>query len=212
MPLLIFDLDGTISNPVVGFGRSINYALGAFGYAEIDDEELSQYIGPPLEATFRRVAPGASDAAILGLVAKYRERYGEIGYMENLVYPGIPEALQHLAAHGVRMGVCTSKRVDFAERILTLFELRSYFAFVSGGDIGMGKDEQLRSLMEQKTVSRGAAMIGDRAVDMTAARTNGLRSIGVLWGHGSREELVGAVPDRLLEWPLELKELAERTW
>ncbi len=212
MQLLIFDLDGTISNPVVGFGRSINYALGAFGYPEIDDEELSQYIGPPLEATFRRVAPGASAAAILGLVAKYRERYGEVGYTENLVYPGIPEALQHLAAHGVQMGICTSKRVDFAERILTLFELRSHFAFVSGGDIGMGKDEQLRTLMEQKTVSRGAAMIGDRAVDMTAARTNGLRSIGVLWGHGSREELLGAVPDRLLESPTELKELAERAW
>ena len=106
------------------------------------------------------------------------------------------------------MGICTSKRVDFAERILSLFQLRPYFAFVSGGDIGVGKDEQLRTLIEQGTVSHGAVMIGDRAVDMTAARANGLRSIGVLWGHGSREELLGAVPDQLLESPMDLKRLA----
>jgi phosphoglycolate phosphatase len=194
MQHLIFDLDGTISDPAVGFGRSINYALGAFGYPEIGEAEVSQHIGPPLDGTFRRIAPGASDATILGMVAKYRERYGEVGYAENLVYPGIPEALQHLASHGIHMGICTSKRGDFAERILTLFQLRSYFAFVSAGDIGVRKDEQLRTLIEQGTVSEDAAMIGDRAVDLTAARANGLRSIGVLWGYGSREELLGASP------------------
>jgi phosphoglycolate phosphatase len=208
MQPLIFDLDGTISDPMVGIGRSISYALGAFGYPEIGEEEVCQHIGHPLDATFRRIAPGASAATILGMVAKYRERYGEVGYAENLVYPGIPEALQHLASHGVQMGICTSKRVDFTERILTLFQLRSYFAFVSAGDIGVRKDEQLRTLIEQSTVSHGAAMIGDRAVDVTAARANGLRSIGVLWGYGSREELMGAVPDQLLESPMELKGLA----
>jgi phosphoglycolate phosphatase len=208
MQRLIFDLDGTISDPSVGIGRSINHALGAFGFPEIGEQEVSRYIGLPLDAIFRRITPGASAATILDLVARYRERYGEVGYAENLVYPGIPEALQHLASHGVRMGICTSKRVDFAERILALFQLRSYFAFVSAGDIGVRKDEQLRTLVEHGTVRQGAAMIGDRAVDMTAARANGLRSIGVLWGHGSREELMGAVPDQLLESPVELKGLA----
>jgi phosphoglycolate phosphatase len=208
MQPLIFDLDGTISDPRVGIGRSINYALDAFGYQVIGEEEVSQHIGPPLDAIFRRVAPGASDATIVGMVTKYRERYGEVGYAENHVYPGIPQALQHLASRGVVMAVCTSKRVDFAERILTLFQLRSYFAFVCGGDIGVRKDEQLRFLIEQGTVDRGAAMIGDRAVDITAARANGLRAIGALWGHGSRVELVGAFPDQLLESPIELKTLA----
>jgi phosphoglycolate phosphatase len=207
MPALVFDLDGTISDPTLGIGRSINYALGACGYPEIGEDAVSRHIGPPLDATFRRIAPDASAATILAMVAKYRERYGELGYAENIVYPGIPEALQHLASHGVQMGICTSKRVDFAERILTLFQLRSYFAFVSAGDIGVRKDEQLRTLLEQSTVRPGAAMIGDRAIDVTAARANGLRAIGVLWGHGSREELLGAVPDQLLERPMELKGL-----
>ena len=207
-PTLIFDLDGTISDPTVGFGRSINYALAAFGYPGIGEKEASQHIGPPLDGTFRRIAPGASDATILAMVAKYRERYGEVGYAENRVYPGIPEALQHLASHGIHMGICTSKRGDFAEQILTLFQLRSYFAFVSAGDIGVRKDDQLRALIAQRRVSQGAAMIGDRAVDVTAARANGLHAIGVLWGHGSREELTDACPDQLLESPSELKALA----
>jgi phosphoglycolate phosphatase len=207
MQSLIFDLDGTISDPTVGIGRSINYALGAFGYPGIGDSEVSQYIGPPLDATFRRIAPAASDAMILDMVAKYRERYGEIGYAENLVYPGIPEALQYLASHGIQLGVCTSKRGDFADRILVLFQIRSYFTFISAGDIGVRKDEQLRILIEQDIVSQGAAMIGDRAADITAARANGLRAIGVLWGHGSREELVAAFPHQLLQSPAELKGL-----
>jgi len=205
---LIFDLDGTISDPTVGIGRSINHALAAFGYPEIGNEGVSQHIGLPLDAIFRRVAPGVSAATVLGMVARYRERYGEVGYAENVVYPGVPEALQDLAAHGVPMGICTSKRVDFAERILTLFQLRSYFGFVSAGEIGVYKYEQLRTLIEQGTANHGAVMIGDRAVDITAARANGLWSIGVLWGHGSREELLGAVPDQLLESPIELKRLA----
>jgi len=141
------------------------------------------------------------------MIAKYRERYGEIGYAENVVYAGIPEALEHIASQGVPMGVCTSKRVDFAERILALFQLRAYFQFLSGGDIGVSKKDQLRILLEQGTASYSSTMIGDRAIDVTAARANGLRSVGVLWGHGSKDELLGAAPDRLLESPFELKGL-----
>lgn len=206
-PLLIFDLDGTISDPTVGIGRSINYALATFGHPAVNEHEVSQCIGPPLDAAFRQLARDASDDAILGMVAKFRERYEEVGYAENVVYAGIPEALEHLASHGVPMGVCTSKRVDFAERILTLFQLRTYFMFVSGGDIGVRKDDQLRLLLEQGAAGHCSTMIGDRATDVTAARANGLRSVGVLWGHGSKQELLGAAPDRLLEFPFELRDL-----
>lgn len=206
-PLLIFDLDGTISDPTVGTGRCINHALAAFGYPAVDEQAVSPYIGPPLDAAFRDLAPGASDDTIIRMVAKYRERYGDIGYAENVVYPRIPAALEHLASRGIRMGVCTSKRVDFAERILALFGLRRYFLFVSGGDIGVRKDDQLRMLLDRGAAGPGCTMIGDRAVDVAAARANGLRAVGVLWGHGSREELLRAAPDRLLETPAELIDL-----
>ena len=84
-PLLIFDLDGTLSDPAVGIGRSINHALAAFDYPAVDEQAISQYIGPALDVVFRRIAPAASEVTIHGMVAKYRERYGKVGYAENLV-------------------------------------------------------------------------------------------------------------------------------
>jgi len=206
--MVIFDLDGTISDPSVGIGRSINYALAAFDRPNIPQAEIVPYIGLPLEDIFRRSAPTATGETIRGMIAKYRERYADLGYAENEVYTGIPEALENLASRRVAMGVCTTKRKDFAERILTLFGLRSYFAFVCGGDVGVRKEEQLRSLIREGTADPDAAMVGDRAVDVTAARANGLRAVGVLWGCGSRAELRGAAPDQLLEIPDELRSLA----
>jgi phosphoglycolate phosphatase len=208
-PLLIFDLDGTISDPAVGIGRSINYALAAFGYPEVNERQVSQYIGPPIDAAFRQIARSATDDEVLGMVARYRERYGEIGYSENVVYAGIPEALEYLASERVLMGVCTSKRVDFAERILERFGLRKHFVVVSGGDVGLTKEDQLRKLLEEGVASHRSTMIGDRTVDMLAARAHKLRSVGVLWGHGSMEELLGVAPDRIFESPVELRELAK---
>jgi phosphoglycolate phosphatase len=204
----IFDLDGTLSDPAVGIGRSINYALAAAGHCGIGDAEVSRCIGPPLDRVFRRIVPEASDDAVLAMVAKYRERYLDLGYAENVLYPGIPEALEHLASRGVPMGVCTSKRGDIAERVLALFRLRPYFTFVSGGDVGLEKRDRLRILLESGMAGRASTMVGDRGDDVSAARANGLRSAGVLWGFGSRTELVAAAPDRLLERPGDLHHLA----
>jgi phosphoglycolate phosphatase len=207
---LIFDLDGTLSDPAVGIGRSLNYALDAFGYRTLSPQEVSWYVGPPLDRAFREIVPDASADTVLALVAKYRERYRDVGYAENTLYPGIADALARLSSDGVDMGVCTSKRRDFAEKILERFGLRPHFAFVDGGDVGVGKGDQLRALLEQGTVRPTSTMIGDRAVDIEAARANGLGAVGVLWGHGTKAELLGAGPDRLLESPMELAGLHRR--
>ena len=206
---LIFDLDGTLSDPTIGIWRSINHALAAFDHPAVSEHTVAQYIGPPLDDTFRRLAPLETEDGILGMVVKYRERYGEVGYAENVVYAGIPEALEHLAAHGVPMGVCTTKRADFAERILALFDLRRHFDFVSGGDIGIDKEQQLTGLRERGAADHASVMIGDRAIDVIAARAAGMRSVGVLWGHGSLRELRDAGADRILSTPEELKLLVD---
>jgi len=206
-PFLVFDLDGTLSDPAVGIGRSINYALAHFGYATIADEDVSQAIGPPLDVTFAALSGSASPAHVAELVFKYRERYADVGYAENVLYAGIPEALEVLATAGVPMGVCTSKRTDFAERILKLFSLRQHFQFVSGGDIGVLKWQQLADLLVQQQITPASTMVGDRAVDVESAKANGLRSVGVLWGHGSEAELTRTGPVRLLTSPHQLVEL-----
>ena len=143
------------------------------------------------------------------MVSKYRERYADIGYSENTIYPGIAEALRSLDFAGVPLGICTSKRADFAESILSLFGIRQYFRFVSGGDIGIPKSSQLASLLGDGVIAESSTMIGDRAIDILAAKANGLCSIGVLWGHGSAAELRGVSPDALLEFPHELSRLAK---
>jgi phosphoglycolate phosphatase len=204
MAQLLFDLDGTISDPFCGIARSINYALESRDYPLQAESSLAQYIGPPLDETFKQITGVNNEPEIYALVAKYRERYAEVGYSENTLYPGIVESLQLLAEHNIPMGICTSKRADFADKILKLFDIRDYFDFISGGDIGIQKWQQIESLLARLAITQQTLMIGDRAVDLQAAHINGLKSCGVTWGYGSLSELEAESPSCILTKTKEL--------
>lgn len=206
-PFLIFDLDGTLSDPAEGVWRSINYALLQFGYPEISAEDTGRYIGPPIDESFLSITGTVREAHVLELVDKFRERYIEHGYAENSLYPGIEGALVELASRGHRLAVCTSKRVDMAEKILVMFGIRDCFDFVSGGDVGIAKTRQLAAFLARERVGSDATMIGDRSQDVRAALVNGLRPVGVLWGHGSEHELRAAGATVLLHDPGQLARL-----
>jgi phosphoglycolate phosphatase len=206
---LVFDLDGTISDPKDGIVRSLNYALSAHSFASQDENELSTFIGPPLDNTFKSITKSDNPELISSLVAKYRERYSDVGFSENVLYDGIPEALEKLSSiTNIKLGICTSKRADFAERILELFDLRHFFGFVNGGDVGIEKWQQLESLNQQGIISQNSLMIGDRYVDLTAAHRNNMHSAGVLWGYGSLSELKQHEPVYIFSNPNELAALA----
>ena len=208
MTTLIFDLDGTLSDPILGISRSINHALASADYPVREQSELAQYVGPPLDETFK-VLTGAEDGEIRKLVSLYRDRYSEVGFSENTIYPGIESVLGKLSNAEVHLGVCTSKRADFAEKILRMFGIRDYFAFVSGGDIGVTKRQQLAQLLNQGIINSMAIMIGDRAVDVLAAKESGIEAVGVLWGYGSKTELAEQSPICLLERVEELVQVAD---
>jgi phosphoglycolate phosphatase len=205
---LVFDLDGTISDPAPGIARCVNYALRACGFAEVSEADIARFIGPPLDQAFEILVPNPNASALKLLVEKYRERYIEIGYAENALYDGMPEALQRLSGAGVALGVCTAKRADVAEKILEMFGIAGYFSFVDGGDVGVPKARQLARLLGAGCLASAAQMIGDRAVDIEAARANGLGSVGVLWGHGTGDELADAGADILLRHVGELPRLS----
>lgn len=209
--LVLFDLDGTLSDPLLGFSRSVNYALAELGRAPLEPAGLGVFLGPPIEETFRTITGNCGEAEVDALVARYRERYGEVGYSENVLYPGVAEALQKLSDAGVPMAVCTSKRGDFAEKILEMFGLLGHFRFVDGGGPGMQKWRQMEALRSRGEVSEASIMVGDRAVDMIAAHRNGLQAAGVLWGYGSRAELAHESPRCLLASPDELSQLVRNT-
>ena len=204
---LLFDLDGTLSDPLDGIARSFNYALSFHGYEEIPASDIAHYIGPPLDESFATITGTSDDRELTALIAKYRERYADVGFAENRLYPGVRESIEDLANQNVAMAICTSKRRDFAAKILRHFEIRHHFEFISGGDVGIQKWQQIESLIEDGAIDRHCIMIGDRAVDLTAAHKNGIRSAGVLWGYGSRSELEAHAPLCLLSQPSDLLKL-----
>lgn len=204
---IVLDLDGTISDPSLGITRCFNHALQSHGFTDVTEDVIAREIGPPLDETFLKLAAGISATDVKPLIATYRERYGKLGFSENTVYPDMPSTLAQLRDAGITLGVCTSKRRDFAEKILALFGLSEYFSFVSGGDIGIEKGSQLAELINAHAIDDKAVMVGDRAVDIRAAQQNGLRSVGVLWGFGDYAELSAAAPSCILDNVSELTTL-----
>ena len=201
--LILLDLDGTISDPISGIAKSINYALAALGFEEVSQSRVAKFIGIPIDETMAALSESESSKLVNQLVIKYRERFAAVGYSENSLYPGVLEALMDLHEKKVPLAVCTSKRSDYAQKILQMFRLDSLFRFVNGGDVGTTKQEQIAQMLVKGQITENTIMIGDRAVDLAAAHAGGLTSAGVLWGYGSREELERENPSRLFESPEE---------
>jgi phosphoglycolate phosphatase len=194
MRTIYFDLDGTLTDPKIGITRSIRYALTELGLEAPSEDELTWCIGPPLLASLKRLV-GTDELADLAL-SLYRKRFSEIGLYENGVYPHIEPVLATLRQSGHRLFVATSKPGVYAERIVSHFKLASYFERVFGSELdGVRADKTELLSYALKQVSEDpsrAVMIGDRSHDMIGARNNGMTAIGVLYGYGSREELLDA--------------------
>ena len=202
---LIFDLDGTLSDPFVGISRSINYALESLAFKAVDPESIKPMIGPPLTEIFAHIVQDLSDETLHLLIDKYRERYASIGFRENTIYAEMPPIVSYLDAQGYRLGVCTAKRADYAEKIVQHFSLSRHFDFIDGGGTGVHKSEQIARIIASGVDPASAVMIGDRAGDITAAQSNGVDSIGVLWGFGEEREIELAAPDFIARSPQDLE-------
>lgn len=208
MNAILFDLDGTLTDPRVGITRCIAHALERMGRPSPPLDDLLFAIGPPLRASLARLLGEDSRDAVERALAHYRERFADVGLFENAPYEGIAEALQALRASGATLYVATSKPLVYAERIVRHFGLDAHFAAVHGCELdGTREDKRdlLAHLLPRHGIAPGtASMVGDRGVDMAAARHHGLRALGAVWGYGSREELTAAGAHALCEAPGEL--------
>lgn len=189
---ILFDLDGTLTDPGIGITNSVAYALRKFNIEVADRSELYKFIGPPLRTSFREFY-GLSEEQIDQAVGYYREQYSVTGLFENEVYEGIPELLQALKKAGKKIMLATSKPEVFAIKILEHFDLMQYFDFVAGSTLDDSRSEKADIItyvlneckIEDKSL---AIMVGDRKHDIIGARKNGLETIGVLFGYGNEEE------------------------
>jgi len=194
MDAVYFDLDGTLTDPKPGITRSIQYALGRLDREVPSEDALTWCIGPPLHASLKKLL-GADDL-VDRAVSLYRERFADIGLFENRVYPGVEETLSAVAGSGRRLFVATSKAVIYAERIIDHFKLRIYFEGVFGSELD-GTRSDKTDLLGYALKTTGvdpsqAIMIGDRSHDMIGARNNKMTAVGVLYGYGSKQELLDA--------------------
>lgn len=205
---LLFDLDGTLTDPFPGITRCIAHAMERMGLPAPPTEKLRWCIGPPLKHSLAKLLATDDEARIEKALALYRERFGTVGLFENHVYDGIPEALEALNEKRYRLFVATSKPVVFARRIVDHFGLDPYFRAVYGSELDgtrADKTHLIAHILKKESIDGGdAVMIGDRAYDMIGARRNGLARFGVLWGYGSKDELAGADAQALVASPLEL--------
>jgi phosphoglycolate phosphatase len=213
MNTIFFDLDGTLTDPKIGITRSIRYALTELGHEVPTEEELTWCIGPPLHASLAKLA-GSDDRADRALLL-YRERFSEIGIYENEVYDGIEATLASLAGGTRRLFVATSKPRIYAERIIDHFKLGGYFERVFGSELDgtrVDKSDLLQyALAETRIDPAGALMIGDRSHDIVGARNNRMRALGVLYGFGSRDELMQAGAHGLCDAPRDIPERVARS-
>lgn len=205
---IFFDLDGTLTDPGEGITNSVAYALRSFGIHPGGRKELEKFIGPPLQQSFERFY-GMDEARAQEAVGKYREYYVEAGIFENLLYPGIPQALEALRQNGYSLAIATSKPTIFAGQIARHFAIDGYFDAIAGSELDGGRSNkgdviayawQLTGLLP----GGRAVMVGDREHDVIGAREQGMDCLGVLYGYGSREELLQAGAVALAETPEEV--------
>jgi phosphoglycolate phosphatase len=203
---VLLDLDGTLVDSRPGIVASCSAALRGLGHDP--GEALDIAIGPPLEDILRTLLQTYGDDRIDEAVVAYRQHYGQSGLLGSEAYSGIRGALEAMQGAGLRIYLATSKREVFARRILENLKLATYFdgihGSVPGGTLDHKPELLAHILSEQDVSASHSLMVGDRRHDIVGARAVGMRSLGVLWGYGSRHELETAGADQLVERPADL--------
>jgi len=201
--VVAFDLDGTLTNPERGLVAAFKYAFDKMGIEYRDEESLKRFIGPPLFEEWQRTL-GISAEKSSEMLRVFRDFYQVFGWWDNEIYEGVPAMLSELKKRGKTIILATSKPEHFANKILHLFDIHRYFDFVGGAESDKKRDKK-SEVLEYALMSVGATekekciLVGDRKYDAEGAKKVGIDSMGVLYGHGSLEELEAAGFDYIVE-------------
>ena len=202
---VLFDLDGTLTDPGEGITNSVMHSLKYYGIEESDRTKLYKFIGPPLWESYE-VFYGFSHEKAIEAVEHYREYYKVKGIYENYLYQGVKEMLEALKSNGIKILVATSKPEKFANIILEHFDIAKYFDFIGGAAMDgsrVNKDDVIAYTLKSAEVSdvSKCIMVGDRLHDVLGAKALNMDSIGVLYGYGDYKELSEAGANYIAENP-----------
>ena len=190
---VIFDLDGTLCDPGLGITESVAYSLNKLGIVETDPKKLRKFVGPPLQHSFKEFYD-MDDKTTEEAIRIYRERFKNKGIFEYKLYAGMEKLLSQLKHYKITLSVATSKIEPFALQILSSQNILDYFSFISADEPGKPKlkTQTIRSVLNNfnKTNRSNFIMVGDKEHDIIGANENGIDSIGVLYGYGTKEDLV----------------------
>ncbi len=211
---VFFDLDGTITDSKEGIEKCYHYAFQRLNRAYPAEIKMNDLIGPPLRIAFSKLLCSDDEILIERAVAIFRERFSKVGLFENKVYPGIPEVLSSLHKDSYRLYVVTSKMKSFAERIVDHFQLSPWFNGIFGAELEGRFDNKAKLiefiLSDRNLTAEETVMIGDRKEDIEAGKTNRIRTIGVTYGYGTREEIIDSAPDYICASPSDIQKTITR--
>lgn len=207
--VILFDLDGTLTDSAPGITAAAAYALSQYGVDVPDQRALLRFVGPPLRQSFMEFYGFSAAQAEEAVNKYYRAYYRERGLFECRVYDGVPEMLAALRACGGRLLLATSKPEVFARAVIERFDLLRFFEGVTGSNLDgtrENKAEVVACALEWAGVTDAASavMVGDRRFDVEGARACGLDTIGVLYGYGSAGELTAAGAVALAPMPADV--------
>lgn len=209
---ILFDLDGTLTDPYSGITNSVKYALGKFNILENDENKLKLFIGPPLDTSFMEYYSFDKNKSKIA-IDYYREYFSKKGIYENKLYDNVENLLKNITIKNKNTILATSKPKKFALEILDYFKIGKYFKEVVGSNLDgtlSEKGEIIKYIIEKNSFNKiETIMIGDRKYDIIGAHMNNIDSIAVMYGYGSKEELEEAKPTYFCEEVMDILKIVE---
>ncbi len=210
---ILFDLDGTLTDPKDGITRCIQFSLDQLGVTPPEADQLTWCIGPPLRGSFSRLLNTLDEALLDQALSHYRKRFSETGMFENAIYPEITAALRKIRTAGFRVFLATSKPSVYARQILDHFDLTQFFHAIHGSELDgrlSDKGELVAHILDAESLDPKATLIvGDRSQDIIGGKKNGIVTAAATYGYGSREEIAASKPDYVFESPSDLAAFLE---
>jgi phosphoglycolate phosphatase len=210
--VVLLDLDGTLIDSVPGVQESVRYGLEGFGIDPTQDE-LAEFLGPPLSDVLPRVFGITDPADIQSFLDRYCEAYFHGAEYDYAVYPGMPEIVVDLASAGTTLGLATAKPHESAARILAHAGLAQHFTVIAGSETDGSRQDKAEVIEHALTAlvasrhSQRMVMVGDRAIDIRAAREHSIGAVAVAWGYASAGELEDCGATHLVVDPASLRRI-----